>query len=282
MNKFNQLKEVKSLKEKANLLHWSWLKSKALDLDSLKINCFYMFAHIAAERPINSKNDLAREWLEKSVCFFPVAPVEVVDIKLQRTLIEESGKLLHLTDGTNIVTKSSSTYGKEWILCDANLEVTRTAEKISQLNAILDAMELADELDKISIPNINFPSIPPGIGTGNPPFAPIPGTPVQPSSPLITPNTNPTWIGGPNSDPYKITWGNNSGGLASDSIKLGEFTDAAGNKITYGSNSISLSSIKGSSFSVNNCGQFLNHLDTSLEAASNNLAAFSSVLSNIV
>lgn len=289
---FNRIKEAKTLKEKTNILYWAWIKSKALSLDDLRVNKFYIYANVTTSESVKKINPILAETLQEngSLVLFPKAPAEIIDIKLQRILKNEDETKFHLSDGSNVVTVTEVGYKSNWVLCDVNLEINRTSEKISQLNTVLDTLDFLEELKKNSpvipnMPGIGIPSVPtPGIIGPQPTIIPSPWAPgpLNPPSIPYTPTSpiNPWKIGdaADSTDKYKLTWGDNSGNY------IGKVTDTAGNSITIKTASSigNAFSISGGSININNSGQFLANLSASLDAADSNIDVFSSTVLDIL
>jgi len=160
-------------------IHWGFLKSKAIPFDDISVNRFYLLA-----LQDDKKN------------------VQIVDIKV-RSIVEELNpvrKVIKIHDGKNVESLSSLEYKVSWVICEANISVTRTSENITKVHKAIVGLtdeEMQDIIKKISkgpfgpgIPNIYPGGVHPGvIGPGIPNIYPGvigPGTYPGPSYP-----TNP-------------------------------------------------------------------------------------------
>lgn len=190
-------------------IHWRFLKSKAIPFDSIAVNRFYLLALK------DDKDD-----------------VQVVDVKVRSIHIESDPHrtIIKVHDGKSVESITSLGYKKDWVICEANMEVARTSDNILKVDKALRGItkeEMEDIVKKLGMGNSG-----PGLGGNGPGIGPT--WPHQPSYPGLVgpgypgpyPTIDPNNPFGPKIGSGQITktWTSTSGFLLGQGNSGGSFS----------------------------------------------------------
>lgn len=146
------LKYIKNVKEKMNLLHWKWLLSKALSLQSIQEGGEYLLALITTKEVIG---EVVASIMKNAL--FPTRSVDLVNIKVIRKLTEDNSlNIYHLSDSSDVIVQSECSYKQDWILCDRDLNVSKS----SHINTIYKVIKSCKTItSKINNPQITVSGV---------------------------------------------------------------------------------------------------------------------------